>query len=546
MDPEKLFFLDKKVVKEDRTVGLIFSLAVAGLLVLVERGVIDTYSFSYPAFWFGFVFFIVAGLVQYFWNPYTLKKVLAYNFSFAICGSVLSVFIVGYLNPMVFLAWLYLITATTIYVRHLIWYGLYAIFATSVGVWLIFEAHKLGGGEIVGVLVSTAFVGLICSFVSSVWDLFKRSLVNLDTTRASEKLISERLGSLINSMVDGVVATDKEGQIVLYNGAALNVLDLNADLHGKTFASAGKFVDKNNQDADIDKFIRETKSQVVNRDYKLRYSDGSLVNLYISVAPVHLGFGHQGTEGFVILFRDITREKSLEEERDEFISVVSHELRTPIAIAEGEVGNAEYLVAKASGDQKTKDALKQAHDQVLFLSKMINDLATLSRAERGQLNLEVETINCPELIKELEVDYKKEAEVKGLQLSVELDPAINELASSKLYIREILQNFITNAIKYTEKGSVTVKVVPYPQGVMFEVTDTGIGIGKGDQEKVFDKFFRSEDYRTRANNGTGLGLYVTMKLARLINAEISLDSKLNEGSTFTIKVPNIKKQAPSS
>jgi two-component system sensor histidine kinase VicK len=442
---------------------------------------------------------------------------------------------------MVFLAWLYLITATTIYVRHMVWYGLYAIFALSVAIWTILEFNDLSSGEVVGIICSAAFVGLICSFVSSVWDLFKRSLVNLDTTRASEKLVSERLGSLINSMVDGVVATDEFGTIVLYNGAALNVLDLNADLHGKTFSDAGKFVDSNNQDVDINSFIRNTKSQVVNRDYKLRYSDGSLISLYISIAPVHLGFGRQGAEGFVILFRDITREKSLEEERDEFISVVSHELRTPIAIAEGEVGNAEYLVERAGGDKKTKDSLKQAHDQVLFLSKMINDLATLSRAERGQLNLDVEAINCLELLKELEADYDKETKTKGLALEVEMDASLSNLNSSKLYVKEILQNFITNAIKYTEKGAVKVSGKPYPDGVVFEVADTGIGISKGDQEKVFDKFFRSEDYRTRASNGTGLGLYVTMKLARLINAEISLDSQLNKGSVFKIKIPNIKK-----
>ncbi|MEX2014922.1 MAG: ATP-binding protein [Candidatus Saccharimonadales bacterium] len=543
MDPEKLFFLDKKVVKEDRTVGLVFALSVAALLVLVERGVIDTYSFSYPVFWIGVIFFVIMGFVQYFWNPYTLKKVLFYNFSFAVYGAILSVYIIGFLNPMVFLAWLYLITATTIYVKHLVWYGLYAIFALSAGIWTIMEYEHLLTGEVVGIITSTAFVGLICSFVSSVWDLFKRNIQELKDSQISEKLVSERLGSLINSMVDGVIATDESGRIVLYNGAALNVLDLNADLHGKTFAEAGKFIDKNNQDIDIDKFIRETKSQVVNRDYKLKYSDGSLVNLYISVAPVHLGFGREGTEGFVILFRDITREKSLEEERDEFISVVSHELRTPIAIAEGEVGNVEYMVEKAGADNKTKEALKQAHDQVLFLSKMINDLATLSRAERGSLDLDVELIDCRELIKELEADYAKEAKAKNLQLDVELDSSVKSLNSSKLYVREILQNFITNAIKYTEKGAVKIKVAPYSKGIQFEVKDTGIGISRGDQEKVFDKFFRSEDFRTRANNGTGLGLYVTMKLARLINAEVSLDSKLNEGSVFTIKIPDIKKAA---
>jgi PAS domain S-box-containing protein len=539
MDPEKLFFLDKKVVKQDRTTGLIFSLAVSFLLVLVQKGIISTYSFSYPAFWFGFVSFIILGFVQYFWDPYTLKKVLSYNFTFAIIGAVLSIFIVGFQTPLVFLAWLYLILATTIYVRHLVSIGLYGIFATSAAIWTVKEWHILTPGEIVTIVASTIFVGLISSFVSSIWDLFNRSIQQLNVSQMSEKLVSERLGSLINSMVDGVVATDEQGRIALYNGSALNILDLNIDLHGKTFSAAGQFLDANNQEVDIDAFIKGTRSQVVNRDYTLRYSDGSLINLYMSVAPVHLGFGRQGSEGFVILFRDITREKSLEEERDEFISVVSHELRTPIAIAEGEVGNAEYLVKDAK-NPKVSEALKQAHDQVLFLSKMINDLATLSRAERGKLEIDVEEIDCKELIKELDADYKPEAKKQGLEFLVEMDSEIDKIHSSKLYIREILQNFITNAIKYTEKGSVTLRAKTYDKGIIFQVVDTGIGISRGDQEKVFDKFFRSEDYRTRATNGTGLGLYVTIKLARLMNADISLDSELNKGSTFSIKVPDLK------
>jgi signal transduction histidine kinase len=114
------------------------------------------------------------------------------------------------------------------------------------------------------------------------------------------------------------------------------------------------------------------------------------------------------------------------------------------------------------------------------------------------------------------------------------------LKSSRLYVREILQNFITNAIKYTQAGSITIGAKQQKDGVLFEVIDTGIGISKGDQERVFDKFFRSEDYRTRENNGTGLWLYVTMKLARLIHAKIDLESELDKGSTFNIFVPSIQ------
>lgn len=540
MDPEKLFFLDKKVESQDRVISMIFSWSVAVLLILMERGVIKTLDFSYPVFYSSLAIFTVLGFLQVLWNPYSHNKVLTYNLIYATSGALISIFIVGFLTPFVLLAWLMLIINTTVYFNTSYWYAVYGIFAASSVIWIIKEYDMLSKGEVVTVVCSVLFAGLINIFIATVWDLLGRSVKKLNDSEASEKLVSNRLGSLINSMVDGVVATDETGQIAIYNGSALNILDLNIDLHGKTFASAGKFIDENNQEIDMNQFIKSTKSQVVSRDFRLKYSDGSLINLYISVAPVHLGFGHTGSKGFVILFRDITREKSLEEERDEFISVVSHELRTPIAIAEGEVGNAQYLVKKSGVKPQVKEALKQAHDQILFLSNMINDLATLSRAERGTLNVEIEAVDCHELIKELEVDYRDEAINKGLGLQVVLSPDLGKLNSSKLYVREILQNFITNSIKYTEKGSVTISAKPYEKGVKFEVKDTGIGISKGDQEKVFDKFFRSEDYRTRATSGTGIGLYVTMKLARLINARIELTSEVNKGSLFSIKIPDLR------
>jgi signal transduction histidine kinase len=276
------------------------------------------------------------------------------------------------------------------------------------------------------------------------------------------------------------------------------------------------------------------------RDLLLPYPDGSKINLYISIAPVHLGYGEKGQRGYVLLLRDITREKSLEEERDEFISVVSHELRTPITIAEGNIGNAQFIVDKSGDMTAIKQALKDAHSQIMFLSDMINDLSTLSRAERGVLKVEVEPINVHDLVVELADNYTPEAKAKHLELKTVIDPKLELLQSGKLYVREILQNFITNAIKYTAKGHVTIEAKADPKGVHFAISDSGIGISKGDQERVFDKFFRSEDYRTRQANGTGLGLYVTIKLARLLHAQISLESELNHGSTFSIFIPNLK------
>ncbi len=349
-----------------------------------------------------------------------------------------------------------------------------------------------------------------------------------------------QLRALINSMGDGVIATDEQGKITLYNGAALNVLDSNTALEGIYIGNALKLLDTHQQPIDSTRLVLDTTTQVISRDYSLRYSDGSLVHIYLSIAPVHPGYGSDGSSGFVLLLRDITHEKSLEEEREEFISVVSHELRTPVTIAEGNLSNALIIIDRDGDIRAIDNAVNQAHDQINFLASLINDLATLSRAENGQAQkINVVSINVHQLLHTLAQNYVSEVEKKNIVMHTEIDPSLELLRSSNLYVREILQNFITNAIKYTEHGAITVGARPQEGGVLFTVSDTGIGISKNDQEQIFQKFFRSEDYRTRKSSGTGLGLYVTKKLAKLIGAEISVESALNKGSTFKIFVPSM-------
>src|SRR5690606_3609657 len=129
-------------------------------------------------------------------------------------------------------------------------------------------------------------------------------------------------------------------------------------------------------------------------------------------------------------------------------------------------------------------------------------------------------INVHQLIHTLSQNYVSEVEKKNLTMHTQIDPSLELLHNSSLYVREILQNFITNAIKYTEHGTITIGARAAEGGVEFIISDTGIGIGEAEQKQVFDKFFRSEDYRTRKSSGTGLGLYVTQKLAKLIGAKI--------------------------
>ncbi len=359
------------------------------------------------------------------------------------------------------------------------------------------------------------------------------------TTKTSS-VDRERLASLINSMSDGVIATDKHLKVIMHNAAALALLDLHSLPAGSNVSDMFKLIDKDDKQVTITHLVKETTVSTSSRDHRIQYSDGTQINLFISIAPVHLGYGKSSGQGYVIVLRDITQEKSLEEERDEFISVISHELRTPVAIAEGNLSNAQMITKKHQHAPEIEGSLQQAYDQVAFLSGMINDLAMLSRAERGKLAVETTDINIRKLLEDLAHAYTPAADEKDLSFHTDASPKLELLHTSELYVREILQNFITNAIKYTDQGSVTLAAKPVGKGVLFSVHDTGIGIAKADQDKVWNKFFRSEDYRTRQHKGTGLGLYVTAKLAEMLGATITVQSEVNKGSTFTITVPDLK------
>jgi signal transduction histidine kinase len=140
------------------------------------------------------------------------------------------------------------------------------------------------------------------------------------------------------------------------------------------------------------------------------------------------------------------------------------------------------------------------------------------------------------LINSLYNDYKDKAQQKGLELIVNAGE-VPKIYGSRLYTREILQNFITNAIKYTQHGSINLTANSNGDSVDMSVSDSGIGISAEEQARLFSKFFRSEDSRVRETSGTGLGLYVTAKLAKLISGRLKVISEINKGSTFVLTVP---------
>lgn len=365
----------------------------------------------------------------------------------------------------------------------------------------------------------------------------------LEHSQLLERRQYDRVLTIVNNLSDATFSTNGEGIIDLYNAASLNLLDTNTSIKGTCIDELFHLSDDDGQPIKIHDLLQATDRTSRRRDLRHTYADGEEIRLELTFAPIKSSYGldtaGQNRYDYIIIARDVTKEKSLEEERDEFISVVSHELRTPITIAEGTLSNLQVLMERTESIDPSllQQTVTTAHEQIMYLARMVNDLSTLSRAERGIAD-SPELIDVRDLIHSLHGQYSPEATAKGLRLDLDLGHSLGTINASRLYTEELLQNFITNAIKYTKEGSVTITVKKEADTVYFAVKDTGIGMSRTDQTKVFNKFYRSEDYRIRETSGTGLGLYVSSKLAHKLGTTIELTSRLNHGSTFSFSLPS--------
>ncbi|MEI7819188.1 MAG: ATP-binding protein [bacterium] len=349
----------------------------------------------------------------------------------------------------------------------------------------------------------------------------------------------QRLIALINSVSEAVIAVNEKGIITLFNAAALDLLDTNIELSGKNLDTVLPLMDEHNNPIDLLKIASETRYIQRRTDMILPIGDSDHVALDINMSRVSMATALHREDGYIFLIRDITQEKSLDEERELFISEVSHELRTPITIAEANISMAVLLANKPDRDKKMLiDGIEKAHKQVLFLADMVNDLSTLSRAQRPDSEMEVATFPVQEITTELLKIYEPQAAKKSLYLKSDIAENLPQVTTSKLYLKEIMQNFITNSIKYTKEGGLTIIAkVKDDHTIEIGVQDTGIGIAKSEIEHVYEKFWRSEDPYTRSTGGTGLGLFITAKLAKRIGATILLESELGKGSLFGLLLP---------
>ena len=343
----------------------------------------------------------------------------------------------------------------------------------------------------------------------------------------------EKVLAIINSIREAIVSVDIKGNIELYNSAALDFFDTNASLIGKNINNILKLTTLDGKTFNLKKVLVKNKSLFSRNDLSFNLGEEKIrveIEL-VAVSDVFLTKERLKDKKYILMIRDITKQKTLDEERDEFISVVSHELRTPVTIAEGAISNLSLAIEKDMPKQVLSKNADITYEQVKFLATMINDLSTLSRAERGVSDKFVE-LNIKDLGQKILEKYHKNADDKGLNLELVMNNNLPSIKTSELYLEELLQNLITNALKYTKEGEIKISITNNEKNIRFMVEDTGIGISKSDQKKIFDKFYRSEDYRTRETGGTGLGLYVSSKLADKLDTKIELSSKLNHGSKF--------------
>lgn len=364
----------------------------------------------------------------------------------------------------------------------------------------------------------------------------RRSREDMATKITQSEFDHDRLMSLINSMNEAVIAISESGNILIYNSSALELLDTNSDITGKNISDILKLSDPDHTDVDILNVANTAKYILKKSDLYLELGLKKRIALEISISRTTQNSQGSDKNGYTFIIRDITRQKKIDEEKDDFISVVSHELRTPIAVAEANTAMAQLVAKKPTlSPNEILESLDKAHHQIMFLSEMVNDLSTLSKADRKDKEMAIETFSITDVLSELELAYKPLADKKKLDYITKIEEDLPNITTSRLYLKEILQNLISNAIKYTDTGSINVSVRKNSdKKIHIAVQDTGLGISLADQENVFDKFWRSEDVLTRSTEGTGLGLYIASRLAKRINSQIEVASKTGSGSTFEL------------
>ncbi len=229
--------------------------------------------------------------------------------------------------------------------------------------------------------------------------------------------------------------------------------------------------------------------------------------------------------------------------KSDFLAVMSHELRTPLNAI---IGYTDLMMLGVDdGGDKGAQRLSRIELSARHLLELIDEILTFSRLEAGEEKVELHPVNATHLLTEVEALMEPIALRKGVRFECHSPEEEITLMSDARKIRQILLNLISNAIKFTERGSVSVVLEKVGDEVVYQVQDTGIGLAPQEMDKVFDAFWQAESSPTRTVGGTGLGLSVSRRLARLLGGDLEVDSELNSGSTFVFRLPPTRLRDPA-
>ena len=341
--------------------------------------------------------------------------------------------------------------------------------------------------------------------------------------REVAKRVSEQ-SAIFSAMQDGLLVLDSERRVALFNHTFQKLFDLNDDSLGAPLLQVVR-------QATVEELVSETFR-------KRQTTRGEIVladrHWQISAEPMHHGNGAKA--GVVVLFHDITALKRADEMRRDFVANVSHELRTPLSILRGYIETMLDDPKMPRGETARILEVMDQHSKRLGL--LANDLLTLAQLESGNSNLRVSDIDLLGFLSDLVRDWRKKFEAKRLEVVVDVSDDCPILHADEGRLREIFDNLLDNALKYSNKNSeVRLGAVWRGDEIVLSVSDDGVGISPEDLPRIFERFYRADKARSRQLGGTGLGLSIVKHIAQLHGGRVEAESELGKGTTIRVNLP---------
>lgn len=352
----------------------------------------------------------------------------------------------------------------------------------------------------------------------------------------------------LNSIAEGVLIIDASGIIRFANPAAVRLVGAMGlyEVAGVYLFSVLRLEDNTGQAILED--MNPLKGAIV-RGEVFESRDFVLITRSGKKFPIALSLTLSGGPEKIITFRNIASELAKENEQAEFISTASHEMRTPVASIEGYLGLA-LNPQTATIDDRARKYLTEAHDASQHLGRLFRDLLDITKLDDNHIKAHLQPIELVAEIAKILDDHHKAIEEKKIKLLFGTRNLSGEMGKKSVlplyvmvdidFLREIMNNLIENAIKYTpEGGTVWVDAQEHNGEALIAVSDTGIGIAPEDLAHIFQKFYRADNSDTRTIGGTGLGLYIVKKRVEQMSGKVSVESVLSKGSSFYVSLPRL-------